>query len=116
MTMTRQEGIERLREVSNTSRRILHHLEGGPQPGSSQEEMRELAGRLKEQLQQEYDRVLPERNQKKMTLFELTVYSPTIEEVWTETGISRLKIDGTVGKKWQEVFEAVAYKLSKYTS
>jgi hypothetical protein len=51
-----------------------------------------------------------------MTLFELTVYSPTIEEVWKETGISRLKIEGTISKRWQEVFEAVAYKTSKYIS
>ena len=114
--MTRQEGIERLRELSTASLRILRYLEGSPRAGSVEEEVRALAGEVKTQLQEEYDRVLPERNQKKMTLFELTVYSPTIEEVWTETGISRLKIDGTVGKKWQEIFEAVAYKLSKYTS
>ena len=59
---------------------------------------------------------MPERSQKNMTLFELTVYSPTIEEVWKETGISRLKIEGAISKRWQEVFEAVAYKTSKYVS
>ena len=116
MTMTRQEGLERLREVSGNCLRILHHLEESLQKGSSEEKVHELAGVVKTQLQLEYDRILPERNQKKITLFELTVYSPTIEEVWTETGISRLKIDGTVSKRWREVFEAVAYKLSKYTS
>jgi hypothetical protein len=48
--------------------------------------------------------------------FELTVYSPTIEEVWKETGLSRLKIEAMISKRWREVFEAVAYETSKYVS
>jgi hypothetical protein len=71
---------------------------------------------LKRSLQEEYDRIIPERTQKSMTLFEMTVYSPTIEEVWKETGISRLKVDGRITKKWREVFEAVVYETSKYVS
>lgn len=59
---------------------------------------------------------MPERIQKTMTLFELTVYSPTIEEVWKETGISRLKIEGAIDRRWREVFVAVIFKTSKYIS
>lgn len=33
-----------------------------------------------EELQREYSRMLPEPVQKTMTMFELSVYSPTIEE------------------------------------
>jgi hypothetical protein len=51
-----------------------------------------------------------------MTLFELTVYSPTIEEAWKQTGISRLKVDGAISDRWRETFEAVVYKTSKYVS
>ena len=39
-----------------------------------------------------------------------------IEEVWKETGINRLKIEWTSSKRWEQVFEAVAYKTSKYVS
>jgi hypothetical protein len=50
-------------------------------------------------LHSEYNRVLPERTQKTMSVFELSVYSPKIEETWKRSGISRLKIDGTLGSK-----------------
>jgi hypothetical protein len=42
--------------------------------------LRWLARGIKEELQREYDRMLPERVQRTMTMFELSVYSPTIEE------------------------------------
>ena len=58
--------------------------------------------------------MLPERIQKKMTVFEISVYSPTIDEAWKDTGMNRLKIDGAISARWQQVFEAVVYKLSKY--
>jgi hypothetical protein len=40
--------------------------------------------------------------------------TPTIDEAWKGTGVSRLKVDGAITGKWQEVFEAVVYKLTKY--
>lgn len=114
--MTHYEGIQRLKTISSDAVRLLHHLEKQPCTSAQDTELRQLVAALKKSLQEEYDRTIPERTQKNMTLFELTVYSPTIEEVWKETGISRLKIEGTISKRWQEVFEAVAYKTSKYVS
>jgi len=114
--MTHSEGIQRLQTISGDAVRLLHHLERQPCTPAQETELRLLAAALKKSLQEEYGRVIPERTQKNMTLFELTVYSPTIEEVWKETGISRLKIEGTISKRWREVFEAVVYKASKYTS
>jgi hypothetical protein len=114
--MTHYEGIQRLQTISKDAVRLLHHLEKRPCTSGQETELRQLAAALKKSLQEEYDRIIPERTQKKMTLFELTVYSPTIEEVWKETGISRLKIEGAISRRWQEVFEAVAYKTSKYVS
>ena len=105
--MTHSEGIRRLQTIGSDAVRLLHHLEKQPCTSAQETELRQLAAALKKSLQEEYDRIAPERTQKKMTLFELTVYSPTIEEVWKETAIS---------KRWQEVFEAVAYKTSKYVS
>ena len=114
--MTHSEGIRRLQTIGSDAVRLLHHLEKRPCTSAQETELRQLAAALKKSLQEEYDRIVPERTQKKMTLFELTVYSPTIEEVWKETGISRLKTEGAISKRWQEVFEAVAYKTSKYVS
>jgi hypothetical protein len=37
-----------------------------------------------------------------MSVFELSVYSPTIEETGKKSGISRLKINGPLDQKWQE--------------
>jgi hypothetical protein len=108
--------MQRLKTIGGDAVRLLHRLEKQPCTAAQEAELRQLAGALKKSLQEEYERIIPERTQKNMTLFELTVYSPTIEEVWNETGISRLKIEGTIGKRWQEVFEAVAYKTSKYVS
>jgi hypothetical protein len=58
--------------------------------------------------------MLPERVQKTLTVFEISVYSPTIDEAWKGTGVSRRKVDGAITGKWQEVFEAVVYELTKY--
>jgi hypothetical protein len=51
--------------------------------------------------------MLPARVQKTMSVFELSVYSPTIEETWKKSGISCLKVDGALDQKWQEPLEVV---------
>ncbi|WP_125487296.1 hypothetical protein [Edaphobacter aggregans] len=58
----------------------------------------------------------PERAQRTMSVFELIVYSPTIEETWKKSRISRLKIDGVPDKKWQHPLEAVIYNAGKCLS
>jgi hypothetical protein len=114
--MTRSEGIQRLSTISKDALRLLRHLEDRHSDSDRDAEFRVLAADLKRSVQEEYDRIIPVRSQKGMALFELTVYCPTIEEVWKETGISRLKVDGPISRKWQDVLEAVAYKTSKYIS
>jgi hypothetical protein len=114
--MTRHEGLQRLQKISSNGLRILQHLEVLPSTAANETELRLLAAALKTELQEEYERTLPESSQKGMTLFELTVYSPTIEEAWKQTGISRLKLDGAISDRWRETFEAVVYKTSKYVS
>jgi hypothetical protein len=105
--MTRLEGLQRLQRISSNSLRILQCLEVRPCTTADETELRLLAAALKTELQEEYERTLPESAQKGMPLFELTVYSPTIEEVWKQTGISRLKVDGAISDRWRETFEAV---------
>jgi len=114
--MTRHEGLQRLHKISSNGLRILQHLEVRPRTTADETELRLLAAALKTELHEEYERTIPESAQKGMTLFELTVYSPAIEEAWKQTGISRLKLDGTISDRWRETFEAVVYKTSKYVS
>jgi hypothetical protein len=111
--MTHSEGIRRLQTISGDAVQLLHQLENEPRTAAQEAALRQLGSALKRSLQEEYDRIIPERTQRNMTLFEMTVYSPTIEEIWKETGITRLKVDGTITKRWREVFEAVVHKTSK---
>ena len=60
--------------------------------------------------------MLPAGVQKTMTLFERSLYSPTIDETWKSSGISRLKIDGIPDVRWQKPLEAVVYNAGKYMS
>jgi hypothetical protein len=51
-----------------------------------------------------------------MTIFEMSVYAPTIEEAWKHSGIGRLKIEGRPNDKWKDVLESIVYTAGKYTS
>jgi hypothetical protein len=106
--------MQRLQAIKDKGTRALLLLEAKPVPVEAQEEIQGLAQWIKEELQREYDRMLPERVQRTMTIFERSVYSPTIEEAWKGSGISRLKIDGIPDHRWQESLEAVVYNTGKY--
>ena len=112
--MTRTEILQRLQTIKEKGTQALRLLESKPLSADPQTEIRSLAQWIKEELHNEYNRMLPERAQKTMSVFELSVYSPTIEETWNKSGISRLKIDGTLDQKWQEPLEAVVYNAGKY--
>ena len=114
--MTRVEILQRLQTIRDKATRALKLLESRPLSVDSQAEIRSLAQWIKEELHNEYIRTLPERAQKTMSVFELSVYSPTIEETWKKSGISRLKVDGTLDQKWQEPLESVVYNAGKYLS
>src|SRR5258708_36635686 len=111
--MTRPEILQRLPTSKDKGTRALKLLESKPLSVDTEAEIRSLAQWIKEELQNEYNRMLPERAQKTMSVFELSVYSPTIEEAWKKSGISRLKIDGTLGQKWQKPLETGGYKARK---
>ena len=114
--MTRTEILQRLQTIKDKGTQALKLLESKPLSSDTQAEIRSLAQWIKEELHKEYNRMLPERAQKTMSVFELCVYSPTIEETWKKSGISRLKIDGVLDRKWQEPLEAVVYNAGKYLS
>ena len=52
------------------------------------------------ELEVAYARTLPTRAQKSMRVSELSIYSPTIEETWKDSGIRRLKLDGAISGDW----------------
>ena len=114
--MTRQEALQKLETIKSNSLRILRLLEAVPRNSESDTEIRDLTALLKAELQTEYERILPESVQKKLSMFEISIYSPTIEETWKGTGISRLKTDGVINGRWSEVLESIVYNTSKYIS
>jgi hypothetical protein len=114
--MTRQEALQKLETIKSNSLRVLRLLETVPRTSESDTEIRDLTALLKTELQTEYERMLPESVQKKLSMFEISIYSPTIEEAWKETGISRLKTDGVINGRWSEVLESIVYNTSKYIS
>jgi hypothetical protein len=112
--MKHDEAIQRLQSIKSQGLQVLRLLEEQPRSADSEAEIRSLTAQLRGELEAEYARTLPTRVQKSMSIFELSIYSPTIEETWKETGIRRLKLDGAINGDWGEVFEAVVYKISKY--
>jgi hypothetical protein len=112
--MKRDEALQRLQSIKSQGLSVLRLLETDPQTATCEAEIRNLTERLRRELEDEYARTLPARAQKAMSIFELSVYSPTIEEIWKETGIRRLKIEGAIDGNWSEVLEALVYKTSKY--
>jgi hypothetical protein len=114
--MTRDEVSKRLKTIKDKGSRALQLLESKPLSAAAEAEIQSLARGIKEELKSEYDRMLPERVRRTMTMFELSVYSPTIEETWKDSGISRLKVDAVPDQRWQEPLEAVVYNAGKYLS
>lgn len=114
--MTRQEALHKLEAIKSNSLRILRLLETVPRTSESDTEIRDLTAVLKVELRTEYERMLPEGVQRKLSIFEISIYSPTIEETWRGSGISRLKTDGVINWKWSEVLESIVYNTSKYIS
>jgi hypothetical protein len=114
--MTKNEASQRLREIGTQCSEVLGLLEELPPSSVSAAAIRTRTAKLQQELESEFLRTQPERAQRTMTIFELSVYSPTIEETWKESGIRRLKMEGEIDWKWKEVIEAVAYNVSKYLS
>src|ERR1035437_5343505 len=89
--MRREELLQRLQAIQNHGNRALNILEATPQTPDTEAEARGITVWLRDELQREFLRTSPERVQKTMTIFEMSVYAPTIEEAWKQSGISRLK-------------------------
>src|ERR1700738_2726444 len=92
--MTRAEILLRLQTIKDKGTQALRLLESTPLSADTEAEIRGLTQWIKEELHNEYNRMLPQRAQKTMSVFALSVYSPTIEETWKKRCISRLKIGG----------------------
>jgi hypothetical protein len=114
--MTRTELLLRLQIIKDRGNYALGLLDATHQTDSLKAEVQQAGAWLKTELENEYKRTSPEHVQRAMTLFELSVYSPTIEEAWKKSGISRLKVDSTPTAKWRDVLEAVVYTACKYVS
>jgi hypothetical protein len=114
MLMTRVEVLRRLQNIRSKAKRALDLLQAQPAPTAAQAEIQSLAQWLKDELYSEYARISTERVQRTMTMFELSVYLPTIREALTESGIGQLKIDSTPGSTWFQSLEVVFERAGKH--
>ncbi len=114
--MKRDQLLQRLQNIKKQGNHALNIIETTPQTPELEAEIRTITLWLRDELQTEFLRTSPERAQKQMTIFEMSVYAPTIEEAWKQSGISRLKIEGSPTKKWAEAIESVVYTSCKYVS
>jgi hypothetical protein len=101
--MTRTELLRRLQTIKDKGTQALKLLESKPLSVDTQAEIRSLAQWIKEELYNEYNRMLPERAQKTMSVFELkrllAHYRGDLEEKWhqrvEDRRTSRSKMAGT---------------------
>jgi hypothetical protein len=114
--MTRDDLLQRLKRIQEQGSGALRALEAAPRTSATEAEARTAAAWIKSELHQEFLRISPERTQKGMTLFEVSVYAPTVEEAWKDSGISRLRLDGPITSRWLEVMESILYTVCKYVS
>lgn len=112
--MTKDEASRKLQQMGTLCSEILELMEPLPPDSVAELIVRSRTDALKQELEAEYLRTQPESVQRSMTIFELSVYAPTIEEAWKKSGIRRLKVDGKIDWRWKEVIESVAYKVLKY--
>ena len=63
-----------------------------------------------------HSRLLAERDPSSLSLFEISIYSPTIEETWKKSVIGRLMTTELPNPRWKEPLEAVAFHAGKYLS
>ncbi len=111
--MTRDESLKRLQAIKERGILALKFLEE-PQTAETEAQIRLHIEWLRNELKDEFVRTSPERVQKTMTIFEKSVYAPTIEEAWKQSGISRLKVESGPTNKWAEALESVVYTAGKY--
>jgi hypothetical protein len=112
--MTRVEVRQRLQKVRSKAKRALDLLQAQPVPTAAQAEIRSLVQWHNNELHSECTRNSTERVQKTMTMFELSVYLPTIREALTDSGIGQLKVDSTPGRTWFQPLEVVVARASKH--
>jgi hypothetical protein len=112
--MTRDDLLQKLQQIQRKGNGALNAIEATPRTSATEAEVRTAAAGIKSELQEEFLRTSPERAQKRMSLFEISVYAPTVEEAWKDSGISRLRLDGPITNRWAEVIESVVYTVCKY--
>jgi ABC-type transporter Mla MlaB component len=113
MLMTRLEVLQRLQNIESKAKRALDLLQVQPVSTAALAELQSLVQWLKDELHSEYTRISTERVQRTMTMFELSVYLPTIREAFTDSGIGQLKVDSTPARTWLQPLEVVIDRASK---
>jgi hypothetical protein len=113
LVMTREQVMDRLQRLKDLAAFALKLLES-PHTKETAETIRQLTDDLRQELATEYERVISDREQRSMTMFELSVYLPSIEDAWTKSKIKRVKTEQTPNAGWSDPLEAVLYHLGKF--
>ena len=113
--MTRDDILNRLRELSNSSQRVLDLLEQGAIiTAQASAELRGIVPRLKRAIRAEYKRTSLISVQEKMSSEESSYYLPAIHEAYYGAGLSSLRAGTKPNEEWYWTIKAVNAKLKYY--
>ena len=107
--MKRHEVLQKLHHIGMRGTDLLHRIESNPRTDEAEAELRELAQAIQGELRDEYERMHADQWTNSLTVFEISVYSPTICRMWKDTVINGLDVHAEIGAKWQEVFAAIIH-------
>jgi hypothetical protein len=104
--LTRETMQQTLRDIKDHASEALRLLDSGPLTVQGQSRVKTLVQELQQQLRSEYDRLGSAVTQK--TLFESSVYSPRIGDLWTKSGIATLDVATGPDCSWHVALKSAA--------
>lgn len=104
--LTRESMQQTLRDIKDRTSEALRLLDAGPLTVEGQSRVTILVQELQQQLRSEYDRLRSAVTQK--TLFESSVYSPRIGDLWTKSGIATLNVATGPDCSWHAALKSAA--------
>jgi hypothetical protein len=91
--MKRNDLLVRLHTIRQKGLRTLQVLDSKPQTAAAESEARTLVTAIRHELQFELNRLSVERSLRSMTLFEVSIYAPTISAALHDSGLGQLHVE-----------------------
>ncbi len=112
--MTRDSILQKLQSIRDRCTEALRLLETTPLSAESQSQVQAIVVELQRELWSEYDRIRSSGVQKTLSLFELSVYSPSVSEAWTRSGIEFLDASVEPDQRWQKTIKALVHVAERH--